>query len=403
VLIAARAVQGLGAGVLAPTTLSILTATYPAPEQRHRALSIWTAAAIGGGAVGGLVGGVLTAVLSWRWIFLVNVPIGAVVLAYAIVHLPRRSAPAGHHRLDVAGAVTGTAGLTALVWALVRIETLGWAAAPVVVGLAAAALLLAAFALIETRLASAPLLPVSIFAPRAVAAGNLLAFLSFIPVTATWYLLSIWLQTDRGYPPAQTGLWFLPMSLAVVGGSQAGFRLVTRVDARLLFAAGGLLGAIGLAWLGALSTHTPIVWVIVAATAAMAGGGLTFAPITVAATAGVSPEQGGLASGLLNTARQIGGALGLAVLGTLAATHTTDHAAGTSAGAAKAFTAGAVILAATTLAGALILPARLARLSDGATVHPHPNRQKPAPSSGHSPISSISYAHTCSNRKSRRR
>jgi EmrB/QacA subfamily drug resistance transporter len=349
-LIAARAAQGLGAGVLAPVTLSILTGIYDEPEQRRRALSIWTAAAIGGGAVGGLIGGVLTAALSWRWIFLVNVPIGAALLAYAIAHLPRRPAPAGRHRLDVAGAVTATAGLTALVWALVRIETLGWDAAEVVAGLAVAVLLLAAFALVETRLASAPLLPFSVFAVRPVAAGNLLAFLSFIPVMATWYLLSIWLQSDRGYPPARTGLWLLPMSLAVVGGSQASFRLLARVDARLVFAAGGLLGAAGLAWLGVLPARTPIVWVIVAATVAMAGGGLTFAPITMAATAGVPPEQGGLAGGLLNTTRQIGGVLGLAVLGTLAAT---------GAGAAGGFTVGAVVLAGTALVGALILPARL--------------------------------------------
>ena len=363
-LIGARVIQGLSAGVLAPATLSILTATYRQPEQRNRALAIWTAVAIGGGAVGALAGGILTEAISWRWVFFVNVPVGAALLVYAAARLPRGAAATGRRRLDVAGAVTVTAGLTALVWALVRTEAVGWGSVEVLAALGAAALLLAAFALIETRLASDPLVPFSVFRSRLLSAGNLMSFLSFVPVMATWFLLTLYLQGVRGYSPLEAGLLFLPMSLAVVGGSQVSFRVVSRVDARALFAVGGLVAATGLAWLGRLSEATEIAWVIVPATVSMLGGGLMFAPITVAATSGVGPELGGLASGLLNTTRQIGGALGLAVLSTIAATHTAGQLAGgqaeaLSAGYASAFTVGAAIFIVTAAAGALALPARL--------------------------------------------
>jgi EmrB/QacA subfamily drug resistance transporter len=358
-LVAARGVQGLSAGILAPATLSILTSTFREPRARNRALSIWTATAIGGGAVGGLLGGVLTGVLSWRWIFFVNVPLGAVLLALAISRLPRGAPAAARHDLDVAGAVTVTGGLTALVWALIRSGDAGWSSAEVVGGFLAAAVLLGVFVLVETRMAAAPLVPFRVFRSRLLSAGNLLSFSSFVPVMATWFFLTLYLQGLRGRTPVETGLLFLPLSLAVVGGSQVSFRIVARTDARWLFLAGGLLAAAGLAWLGRLSAATALPWVIVPATVAMAGGGLMFAPVTVAATAGVAPEQGGLASGLLNTTRQIGGALGLAVLTTVAAAHTGQGPAALSAGYATALSAGAVIFVATAIAGALVLPARL--------------------------------------------
>jgi EmrB/QacA subfamily drug resistance transporter len=359
-LVAARAVQGLCAGVLAPATLSILTATYADPAARNRALSVWTAVAIGGGAVGGLAGGLLTDALGWRWIFFVNVPVGAVLVAAAIARLPSRDAGAAGRSLDVAGAVTVTAGLTALVWALIHAEAAGWASLDVAGSLAAAAVLLALFALVETR-ARAPLVPFSAFRSRLLSAGNLMSFLSFLPVMATWFLLTLYLQRVRGFSPTEAGLVFLPMSLAVIGGSQVSFRIIARADARLLLAGGGLLAAAGMTWLGQLSADTSPAWVLVPACVAMAGGGLMFAPVTVAATVGAAAGEGGLASGLLNTTRQIGGALGLAVLGTVAAatTGTSEAAGGLSAGYAAAFTAGAVIYVVTAAVGALALPARL--------------------------------------------
>jgi EmrB/QacA subfamily drug resistance transporter len=369
-LVVARAVQGLSAGVLSPATLSILTATYDEPNERNRALSIWTAVAIGGGAVGGLAGGVLTDVLSWRWIFFVNVPIGVFLLGLATSRLPRPPTEAAVRRhLDIAGAATATGGLTALVWALTRSTTTGWGSVGVIGGLAAAAGLLAVFVVIETRFALAPLVPFAVFRSRLILAGNVLSFLSFVPVMATWYFLSLYLQGVRGYTPIETGTIFVPVSLAVIAGSQISFRLISEMDARLLFGAGGLVAAAGMVWLGRLSIDTHIAWVIVPACLAMIGGGLMFAPITVAATSGVAPDQGGLASGLMNTTRQVGGALGLAVLAAIAVAHAAGQAipgqpSALAGGYARAIAVGGAIFAATAIVGALALPERLSPSTD---------------------------------------
>jgi EmrB/QacA subfamily drug resistance transporter len=363
VLVAARAVQGLSAGILSPATLSILTAAYRDSGERRRALSAWTAVAIGGGAAGALLGGVLTSALSWRWIFFVNVPAGALLVALAARRLPRDEPRAGRGpRLDLAGAVTVTGGLTALVWALIQAGASGWGAGQVAGGLGVAAAALAAFAVIETRVARAPLVPFGAFRSRPLAAGNLTSFLSFAPVTATWFFLTLYLQGSRGYSAVQAGLLFLPMSLAVIAGSQLSFRLVARIDSRLLFASGGLVAAAGLAGLARLSAATSVTWLAVSACLAMIGGGLMFAPSTVAATSAGGPAPDGLASGLLNTARQLGGAVGLAVLSAVAAAGAgprqgIPHAAATGYG--PAFAAGAAIYLATALVGVLALPARL--------------------------------------------
>jgi EmrB/QacA subfamily drug resistance transporter len=365
-LIAARVVQGLSAGVLSPATLSILTSTYRQSDERNQALSIWTAVAFGGGAVGALLGGLLTGALSWRWIFLVNVPVGACVVALAARCLPRVAPDGTRARLDIGGAVSVTAGLTALVWALTRTGAAGWASIEVIGPFAAAALLLGVFVVAETRLTRSPLVPFAVFRSRPLWAGNLLSFLSFLPVLATWFFLTLYVQQVRGYTPIGAGLVFLPLSLALVGGSQASFRLMGRVEARILFATGGLLAAVGMAWLGRFSGSTEMVWVILPASITMAGGGLMSAPITVAATSGVGPEQGGLASGLLNTTRQLGGSLGLAVLGTIAAAHTGQPGTGQAgaaqamqtAGYAAALTVGAATFVLTALVGAFALPAR---------------------------------------------
>jgi predicted MFS family arabinose efflux permease len=325
---------------------------------------VWTAVAIGGGAVGGLIGGILVSGLSWRWIFFVNVPVGAILMFAAAGRLPDTARHAERGALDLAGAASVTGGLSALVWALIRSNTAGWASVQVLGGLAAAVTLLAAFALIETRLAHDPLVPFAVFRSRLLSAGNLMSFLSFMPVMATWFFLTLYLQNLRGYSPLHAGLVFLPMSLAVIAGSQASFRLVSTLDARAVFATGGVIAALGLGCLGRLSADTTIAWMIVAASIAMLGGGLMSAPITVAATSGLAPDQGGLASGLLNTTRQIGGAVGLAVLGTVAAAHAAGpalavHPAAASAGFAAALTLGAIMFLATALIGAITLPSRL--------------------------------------------
>jgi EmrB/QacA subfamily drug resistance transporter len=358
-LIAGRVVQGLSAGILAPTTLSILTGAFREPGARSRALAIWTGVAIGGGAVGGLLGGVLTSALSWRWIFFVNVPVGAWLIARAVALLPRSEPRRDSTHVDLAGAVTVTGGLTAVAWGLIRSTELGWGSGEVIGALVLAAALLGSFVVLELRVARVPLVPFSVLRSRPVWAGNLLSFLSFVPVMATWFFVTIYLQRVRGLTAIEAGVLFLPMSLAVIGGSQASFRLIRRLDARAVFLVGGLTAALGLASLARLQTGTGLAWVIAAASIAMAGGGLMFAPITVAATS-TAPRQGGLASGLLNTTRQIGGALGLAVLDTIAARHAgAASPAALTAGFATAFEVGAVVFAATAVVGAIALPGRL--------------------------------------------
>lgn len=358
VLLVFRTLQGMAAGLLAPATLSSLILAYRDSDTRNRALAVWTAVAIGGGVAGGLIGGVLTSMLSWRWIFFVNVPVGAALLAAASwrLRLPRpAAAPA---RLDVPGAVTVTGGLTVLVWTLMQAGETGWGSAEVIVGVLLAAMLLAAFMLIEARLMTAPLVPLSVVRARPVWVGNLVSVLSFMPVPATWFLLTLYLQNVRHYGPLGTGLMFLPLSAAVIVGMQASFGLLLRFGQRTVLLTGGLCAAAGLCWLARLTPGTGLAWVITPAAIAMAGGGLMTAPATVAATS-TAPEHEGLASGLLNTSRQAGGALGLALLGTIAgASRSAAPPAVLTVGYAHALDAGALVYLLTAIAGAIALPGR---------------------------------------------
>ena len=361
-LIIARGVQGASAGVLAPATLSILTSTYRDRDVRNRALAIWTAVAIGGGAVGGLLGGVITTMLSWPWIFLVNVPVGAALVVLAGSRIAGRDRTFHRADLDIPGAVTITGSITALTWALIRSAEVGWGETDVVGGIAAAVALFVAFAYIETRAAHAPLVPLALFRIRPLTAGNALSFLSFLPVVSIWYFLTLYMQDVRGYTPMQAGLLFLPVALCIVAGSQLSFRMLSVVDGRWLLLAGGLIAAAGLAWLSRLSGTTEDLNVVVSASVTMIGSGLVFGPITIAATASVPPEQSGLASGLLNSTRQIGGAVGLAVLGAVAAAVAARAGGGqdlVSGGYGTALMIAAAIFAVTGVLGALILPARL--------------------------------------------
>jgi EmrB/QacA subfamily drug resistance transporter len=357
-LVGARALQGLSAGVLSPATLSILITTYVEESTRRRALAVWTAVAIGGGAVGGVVGGVLAEELSWRWIFLVNVPVGVAVIAAAAPMLPPSRVRVAWRRLDLAGALTVTLGLSALIWALNGSTRYGWGSWPVAVALLVAGAMFAAFLIAEASPRRARLVPLSIFRSRAIAAGNVLSFLSFLPVVATWFMLSLYLQSVRGYSPLETGVAFLPLSLAVVVASQVGFRLSGRLSGRGLYAVGALVAAAGLGLLGGLSASMPLGYVLSAAVLAMLGGGIMFAPVMIVGTAHDAADQAGLASGLLNTSRQVGGALGLALLTTIAvsATGGAFAAAAETHGYARGFAVGAAIYGLNALVGWLTLP-----------------------------------------------
>ncbi len=291
-------------------------------------------------------------------------PVGVVLIVLAATRLPELVRDGPRPPLDVAGAIAITGSITALAWALIRSAEVGWAALDVLVGILAAATLFVAFAVIETRVASAPLVPFDVFRTRLLAAGNALSFVSFLPVVSIWYFLTLHMQTVRGHGPIETGVLFLPIAISIVVGSQISFRVLPVVDARSLLVAGGLIAAGGVTWLSAATGSPEVVWVVVAASVAMLGSGLLFGPITVAATMSVPPELSGLASGLLNTTRQVGGALGLAVLGAVAAAvagGTADGRDVVTTGYGTALIVGAAIFVVTGIIGAVALPPQVGR------------------------------------------
>jgi EmrB/QacA subfamily drug resistance transporter len=359
-LISARAVQGLGSAVLAPTTLSILTTSFAEGPARTRAIGTWTAVGAGGGAAGGLVGGLLTDYLSWRWVLLVNVPIGAVVLLCAALWLTESKGAAGR-RLDIPGAVLVTSGVAALAYGIAESESHGWGAGRSLGPIVGGAVVLALFVLVESR-TSQPLMPLRLFRVRSVSAANTVLLTCGAATFGTWYFLSLYMQNVLHYSPVRTGVSFLPHTVAIIVGSKLAPRLMGRFDARLVGAAGGVLLAAGLVWQSDLPVHGGY-WAVIAGPGAltMFGAGLLMTPISAAATSGVPIGDQGLVSGLLNTSRQLGGALGLTVLATAAVDRTTAKAhAGHSAlaaltdGYALAFLVGAVFVAAGTALIALL-------------------------------------------------
>ncbi|MGW0500542.1 MFS transporter [Streptomyces sp. NPDC003007] len=326
VLIAMRAVQGLGAAVLAPATLTILTTTFTEGPGRIRALAIWTAVSSAGGATGNLIGGVLTDALSWRWILLINVPIGAAALLAAVRLLPDDRPGTMPARLDVLGATLATLGVTALVYGVNQTGVHGWSGPAALVGLAVGALALTAFAVVEARWAAAPLLPPHLVRMRPVWAGNavmLLAGACFIPM---WYFLSLYMQDVLGYGALACGVGFLPHTLAGIAAARLAPMVMRHTGARALIVGSALLSAAGFVWQSRIGADSGYLDGLLGPALAMSAGmGLLITPITTTVTSGVSSTDAGAASGLMNAARQIGGAIGLAVLVTLA-TATTDSA-----------------------------------------------------------------------------
>ena len=322
VLIAARVIQGVGAAVLGTSSLSLVTASHPEGPSRTHALSLWAAVGASAGAVGLVLGGVLTAVLSWRYVLFVNVPIGIALLAAAAGGLAPSPARRDRARLDLPGALTSTVGVGALVYGVSQASIKGWGSAPVVAALAAAAVLLAAFGIIEAR-SEAPLVPLGIFRQRSLAVGNtVMAGLGMV-MTAGLFFLSLYFQQIVGYSALRTGVAMVPTSVMLAVGPLAAKRLLPRFGPRSLILIGGILATVGLAWVSRLPDHpnyaTQILGPLVLIGVAL---GLMMLPLAASATAGVEPRYAGLASGLFNMARQLGGATGLAVLVTIAATAT---------------------------------------------------------------------------------
>lgn len=362
-LIAMRAVQGLGAAVLAPATLTILTTTFPEGPARTRALATWTAVSSAGGAAGNLIGGVLTQSLSWRWILLINVPIGAVAAAVALRLLPADRAHSRAGRLDVPGAALVTAGVTALTYGVSRAGSHGWSEPAALTGLALGAAALAAFAVTEVRYARAPLMPPRLVRIRAIWAGNavlLLAGACFIPM---WYFLSLFMQHTLGYGALATGLGFLPHTLVGIAAARSAPSVMRRIGARVLITLAALLSAAGFAWQSRIGADSGYVDGLLGPAIVMSAGmGLLITPITTTVTSGIDAQDAGAASGLMNATRQIGGAFGLAALVTLASTGDD----GTADGYGPVFMALAVLCGAVALAAcALPTPRRKATTSSG--------------------------------------
>ncbi|GAB2795600.1 MFS transporter [Amycolatopsis magusensis] len=319
-LIIARAVQGIGAAVLAPATLTVLTSTFPEGPRRTRALAMWTAVGIAGGTAGNLLGGVLTEYLTWRSTLLINVPLGAVAILLALRCLAGRDQPAARVPIDIAGAVLATLGLVALTYGITQSHAAGWDAAATVVSLLLAAVALAVFVLVEARFATVPIIPLRLFRARAISLGNLVMLLAGACLNPMWFFLTLSMQNVLHYSPLQTGLAFLPHTvITVVVAARVTPWLMRRMDSRTLIAIGAVLAAAGFAWQSLLIPGSGyLAGVFGPALVFSVGSGLLNTPITTLVTSGVDAADSGAASGLMNTTKQVGGALGLAVLVTIA-------------------------------------------------------------------------------------
>jgi EmrB/QacA subfamily drug resistance transporter len=318
-LIAFRALQGLGGALLAPAALSLLMTSFAEGRERNRALGIYGAASGSGAAVGVLLGGVLTSYLSWSWIFLVNVPVGVVAALLAPVVLRESRAELGHRHVDLAGAATATGGLMLLVYALTRATTDGWGAAATLSLLAASVVALVAFVLVELR-SPWPLVPLRIFRLRTLSAANATMTILGAVTFSEFFLLTLYLQGVLGYGALKSGAAFSAFAGAVVVASNVAQRIVARLGVRSTLVTGVLLSAASVAWLTRLPLHgTYAVDLLPAFLLGGFGLGLSFVPVTIAGLQGVPAGDAGVASGLVNTSRQIGGAIGLAAVSAIAA------------------------------------------------------------------------------------
>jgi EmrB/QacA subfamily drug resistance transporter len=361
-LIGARALQGLGAALISPAALSIISTTFAEGAERAKALGVWAAIAIGGSAVGLILGGVLTQYFSWPWIFFVNVPVGIAAFLLSLRLIPESRDDHAHRSYDVAGAVTVTGGLMALVYAIVDAQSAGWGSAKTIGFFALAAVLLASFVVIELR-AKAPLVRLSIFRIRSLLTANVSMFLAASGIFAMFFFNTLYLQRVLGYGPLEAGLAFLPFTAGVMVSAALASQFAPRVGVRPVAAVGMLLTTAGLLLLTQLPVDGSYVAdVLPAIVLSSLGMGAVFMPLTLIATTGLEDEDQGLASGLFNTSQQIGGALGLAILSTLA-TSKMSSAGGSPTQALVvgfhwAFAAGAVVMIAALIAMLALLRKR---------------------------------------------
>ena len=372
VLVAGRALQGLGGALIAPAALSVITTSFADGRDRTLALGVWSAVAVGGGAVGLLLGGIITQLISWQWVFFVNVPVGLATVLLALRYVPESHAAGAGRGVDVGGAIAITAGLMVLVYALVNAQSAGWVSAQTL-GLAAVSfVLLATFVVLELRLRQ-PLIRLGIFRLRSLTGANLVMLIVAAGMFGMFFFASIYVQEVLGYSPIRAGLAFLPVTAGIIGGAGLSQQLIRRIGVRNVGVVGMVIASSGLVLLSRIPVHGTYLGDLFPGLMLMAFGlGLTFVPLTLIATTNVDEADAGLASGLLNTSQQLGGALGLAVLSTVAANATSAALSGlTSApsvevrlsalvtGFRAAFAISAILL----FAGAVLLTA-LVRRSD---------------------------------------
>jgi EmrB/QacA subfamily drug resistance transporter len=361
-LIGARAVQGIGGAVVSAVALSLIVTLFTEPGERAKAMGVFGFVAAGGGSIGVLLGGVITDVLSWGWIFLVNVPIGIAVVVASLVVLPAARVGGERVRLDIAGAVTVTASVMVAVYAVVNGNEVGWGTARTLGLLGIAAALMALFLWIEARV-SAPLVPLGLFRLRNLAVSNVIGILWSVAMFASFFLSALYLQLVLGYSPLQVGLVFLPGNLIMAVFSLGlSARIVMRYGIRKPLSLGLALAALGLLLFARAPVDGSLIDVLPSMILLGIGAGMAFNPLLLAAMGDVPQEEAGLASGVVNTAFMMGGALGLAVLASLAASRTESLSASGSGelealtgGYHAAFLAGALFAAAAAVIGAVLL------------------------------------------------
>ncbi|MGZ4203289.1 MAG: MFS transporter [Thermoleophilaceae bacterium] len=361
-LIAARAAQGLGAALVSPAALSLVTTIFSEGAERNRALGVWGAVAGSGGAAGVLLGGILTKWAGWEWVLFVNVPIGIAAAAVAPRILPE-SRQEGRSAFDIPGAVLVTAGLVLFVYAIVEAPRYGWGSLHTL-GLGALALaLIGAFLAWESR-AKHPLMPFSIFRLRTLRGANVVGLLIGMSLFSMFFFISLYLQQVLGYDALKTGLSYLPLAFTIIVSAGVASQLVNRLGFKPVLVTGMLLVSGAIFWFGQISAGGSYVSdVLFPSIVAGAGLGLSFVPVTIAAVTGTRPDEAGLASGLINTSQQVGGALGLAILAAIANSRTAsliaggehDHAVALTKGFQTAFLVGSGFALAGAILGALLI------------------------------------------------
>ncbi len=356
-LIAFRAVQGLGGALLAPAALSLLMTTFAEGRDRNRALGIYAAASGSGAAAGVLLGGVLTSYFSWSWIFFINVPVGIAAVALTPVLLRESRAELGHRHFDLRGALTATSGLMLLVYGLTRATSDGWGSTGTVASLAGSAALLVAFVALEAR-SPWPLLPLRLFRLRTLSAANASMAIVGAVAFSEFFLLTLYLQDVLRYSAVETGVAFVAFAGTVVVVSNVAQWVVARFGIRATLTAGLLVSALSLGLLTRLPVHGSYFWDLFPAfVLGGAGMGLSFVPVTIGGLAGVDRSDAGVASGLINTSRQIGGAIGIAATSAIAAAATSSYTgapAGSAAALDHGFQVALFVLTGLLLAGASV-------------------------------------------------